>query len=171
AAPLDLDVRGGDGPDAPAEGVTAPALEGPARLVDLPRGHPEVAGEVGAATPACSPDLRQLPQLRGEDRDDRDGVDTDVDGVTQQPQRLPRPAGHGGVGDLEPGRLHATAVVALHDVGVDRAGGVVDELPAGGGELAHVLADGLDERLQRLRCRLAPGPPELVADDVGVVPC
>ena len=111
----------------------------------------------------------ELAHLLGEDRDDGHGVDPDGDGVPQQPQCLPRVPGQRGVGDPEARRLDLAAVVGEDDLLVDDAGRVVDELLAGGGELAHVLADGLDEGVHRLTGGLAAGPAELVGGEVGLV--
>ena len=87
------------------------------------------------------------------------GVDPGGDGVPQQAQGLPGVARDGRVGDPEARGLDLAAVVGVDDGVVDRALGVGDELRAGGGELAHVLADGLDEGAHALARDLAPGRP------------
>ena len=73
------------------------------------------------------------------------------------------------VGDPEAGRLDLAPVVARDELLVDDAGRVGDELLAGRRQLPDVAADRLDERADRVGCRLAPRPPELVDREVGLV--
>ncbi len=169
AAALDLEVGGGDGGDAGGERVGGPAAEGPAGLVDLPGRHADVAGDVGGTAATGGAHLDQLAGLLGEHGHDRHGVDPHGDRVPQQAQRLAGVAGHRGVGHPEAGRLDLAPVVGQHDLLVDDPRGVVDELLARCRELAHVLADGLDEGVHPLSGGLAPGPAELVGGEVGLV--
>src|SRR5690606_28104349 len=83
--------------------------------------------------------------------------------------RLGALTGDGGVGHAEPGRLDTAAVVALHDVGRDRAGGVLDELLHAGRELAQVGAERLDERTHGVGARTPPRALEPTADEVDLL--
>ena len=143
---LDGEVGRGDGLDRASETDAVPSARRRPRLVDLPGWHPQLLREIRTASTAGRGDLGDLAQLRGEDGDDRHGIDPGGERVAQQPQGLGRVAGDGRVGHAEARRLHLAAVVGADGVLVDDAARVVDELTARRGELRGVLAGRLEQR-------------------------
>ena len=68
--------------------------------------------------------------------------------------------------DVEAGDLGLPAVEAGDRVGVDRAAEVGDQLTGRRGQLAQVVADGLDDRADGVHGDPAAEPADLVADEV-----
>jgi hypothetical protein len=169
AATLDLDVGGRDRLDGDAQPGPVPSGNRSAGLVDLPGSHAEGFGDPGRRPAPGRTHLDQGAQLRGEDGDDRHRVDAGRDRVAQQPQCLARLTGQSGVGDPEAARLHLARVIGLDHPLIDDPDRVGDQLAAGRRELAQILADRLDQRLNGTRRDLATLPAELMGDEVGLV--
>ncbi|GAB3943396.1 hypothetical protein GCM10027614_32000 [Micromonospora vulcania] len=83
----------------------------------------------------------------------------------QRLQRARDVADHGGVRHREAGHLDPPPVVAGDRVGADPTVRVGDQLGAGGGQLAKIVADRRDQRLGGVVGALATGPADLVADE------
>ena len=115
-------------------------------------------------------DPRDGAHTVGERVGDRHRVDADVQRPAQRLQRAGHVADHGGVGDGEPADLGPAPVVAGDGRRVDPAAGVGDQLRAGGGELAQVVADRGEQRLGGVLAALAAQAAELVADEVDPLP-
>ena len=122
---------------------------------------PERAGQPVRVAAARGADLGQGAHRVGQRVGDQHRRDAEHQRPAQRLQRAHAVAGHDLVGHREPGRLGAAAVVAAHRLDVHRAPGVGDELCRGGGQLAQLGPDRLDEHADRLGRDLPTGPAHL----------
>jgi hypothetical protein len=144
-----------------------PAAQLLADPVDLPRRGADLGREGGGVqTARCRTDASEQPDPLRERTADQHGRDAGSQRPAELLERLGEMALHGTVGHGEAGRLGAAPVVRGHHGLVHAVGSVGGELVAGGGELAQVRADRVQESTGGGIVGSLAGPPEFRPDEV-----
>src|SRR5262245_1310367 len=166
AFPLHLRVGLRDGGECAGDPVRRPAAQLLPHLVDAPWRGTHFRGERGGGLRARrGPDPPDQPDPLREGAGDQYRRHPHGQGPAQVLEGLGEVSLDRLVGHGEPAGFGAAAVVPGHHGLVDDAGGVRGELGAGGGELAQVGAERVDERPDAGIVDPAPLGAELLADE------